>query len=110
METPDKWVIIKINDYYKVFATWLGGYLDGSMWRINSGISKIEEDETFYYFHGYSGSIYKCYKKAYGTNYYTESVLDNIIDKVKKSDVEVEVLPKDTDFSNLIKENETRTN
>ena len=29
-ETPERWVILKIpNNYYKVFGTWAGGYLDG---------------------------------------------------------------------------------
>jgi len=67
-EQPDRWVIVKLpNDYYKVFGTWAGGYLDGDRWKLNSGISKVEQDENFYYFIGFSGSCYKCLKKGYGT-------------------------------------------
>ena len=60
-EVPDRWVIFKLpNNYYKVFGTWAGGYLDGDRWKLNSGISKVEQDENFYYFIGFSGSCYKC--------------------------------------------------
>lgn len=63
--TPDNWVILKLptlKDEYKVLAGWSGGYLEGDMWRFNSGISKIDEKEDYYNIHGYSGSVYKCYK------------------------------------------------
>lgn len=43
-ETPDKWVILKLpNDYYKVFGTWAGGYLDGDRWKLNSGMVKFHK-------------------------------------------------------------------
>jgi hypothetical protein len=83
-EQPEKWVILKIGDYYKVFGTWAGGYLDGDRWKLNSGIKEVEQDKDFYYFIGYSGSCYKCYKKAYGTaTSYGRGVLYNIIDESK---------------------------
>ena len=67
-ETPDKWVIIKIGSgsesNFKVFGSWAGGYLDGDRWRLNSGITKIEEDQDNYYFYGWSGSCYQCHKKG----------------------------------------------
>ena len=50
---PDKWVIIKLPDCYKVFGTWIGGYLDGDAWRVNSGITEVQEDEKYFYFHGH---------------------------------------------------------
>jgi hypothetical protein len=31
---------------------------------MNSGIQMIEEDDGYYLFTGYSGSVYKCYKGA----------------------------------------------
>ena len=67
-EAPDRWVILKLPDnLYKVFGTWAGGYLDGDRWKLNSGIEKVEQDENFYYFIGFSGSCYKCHKNTYGT-------------------------------------------
>ncbi len=70
-ETPDHWVILKItpeegNPFYRVYGGWMGGYLDGDRWKLNSGVTKVEDDENYYYFYGYSGSCYKCHKKGYG--------------------------------------------
>lgn len=82
-ETPERWVIIKLpNDNYKVFGTWAGGYLDRDIWKLNSGISKVEQDENFYYFIGFSGSCYKCHKKGYGiATSYLLGVLNKIIER-----------------------------
>lgn len=81
-ETPDKYVILKLPDNeYKVFGTWAGGYLDTDRWKVNSGIENIESDEDNYYFKGYSGSYYKCHKKAYGVaTSYGQQVLDNLLE------------------------------
>lgn len=83
---PDRWVIIHINrgskdELYKVLAGWAGSYLYGESWKINSGITKVEEDEEFYYFHGYSGSIYQCHKGAYGLTIMTAGILENLKDQ-----------------------------
>ena len=68
MTEPDYWVIVHIKSEYeeldKVLGGWSGGYLDGDAWQINSGIESIEDDEDYWYFHGFSGSIYKCHKGA----------------------------------------------
>jgi len=81
-ETPDKWVLLKLSSgYYKVFGTWAGGYLDGDRWKLNSGIKSVEHDDEFYYFIGFSGSIYKCHKKSYGTaSSYGLGILNNILE------------------------------
>ena len=106
-ETPHRWLVVKITTpeqtFHKVFATWLGGYLDGDRWQMNSGISKIEEDETHYYFHGYSGSVYKCFKKAYGSSNYSQSVLDGIMNKAKEVNTQMEILSENTKWIDLIK-------
>ena len=69
-ETPEKWVVVEINDlgkiYHKVFATWAGGYLGENRWKLNSGIDNVEQDDQYYYFIGFSGSCHKCHKKSYG--------------------------------------------
>lgn len=66
--TPDNWVIVEIADkdttFYKVLGGWSGGYLDGDRWRINSGITEVEEREDHYLFYGQSGSVYKCWKES----------------------------------------------
>lgn len=105
MYTPDKWIILKIkgeqdNPVYKVLAGWNGGYLDGSSWKINSGITKITEDEQHYYFEGYSGSTYKCHKKCYGTNSLSQSILSKIQSDKNTKD-SIEALP-DQNFIKLL--------
>lgn len=75
METPDKWVVISINDeIYKVLAGWYGGYGGSNSWRINSGIVSYEKDNNFYYFYGHSGSVYKCHVDAQGLTGVTASI------------------------------------
>ena len=96
-EIPDNWVVLKIPDGFKVFATWAGGYLDGDSWRLNSGIKEVEEDEDNYYFIGFSGSCYMCHKKRYGVAAsYGQSVLDKILDTKK-----VELMDEQTNFMEL---------
>ena len=86
-EIPDKWVVVKIDNntdtlFYKVFATWSGGYLNTDRWKLNSGIKSMESDDDYYYFIGHSGSCYKCNKKAYGiTTSYGLGILNKIIEQ-----------------------------
>lgn len=82
-ETPDRWVILRLPDgHYKVFGSWAGGYLDGDRWKLNSGIDRVEQDEDFYYFVGFSGSCYRCNKKGYGVaTSYSSGVLDGILER-----------------------------
>ena len=66
--TPDNWVMVKCEciegDYYKIVGGWSGGYLDGDSWRINSGVTSVEETENSYHFYGSSGSVYICGKDS----------------------------------------------
>lgn len=69
MHTPDNWVIIKFkgdDPHYRVLAGWSGGYITADSWRVNSGITKVEETETAYLFYGSTGSCYNCRKSSYG--------------------------------------------
>lgn len=76
---PDGWVIVKItgqDPHYRVFGSIGGGYLDSDTWKMNSGITSVKEDDNFYYFEGYSGSVYRCSKKTYDyLTSYNRSVL-----------------------------------
>jgi len=77
--TPDKWVVLKINDgeetINKVFAGWYGDYTGSDQWRLNSGNIKEVEFYDRWEFHGDSGSKYVCYKSFYGMNNYMRDVL-----------------------------------
>lgn len=96
MNTPDRWVVLKLNNngtiLHKVLAGWSGSYLDGQSWKINSGIAKVESDEDYYLFRGFSGSVYKCHKSGYGMN--------NIMLQVLSNYPNVEVL-EEQDFNKL---------
>jgi hypothetical protein len=87
--TPDNWIVLKISTeketIYKIFGTWRGGYLYGDSWRMNSGIKSVEEKDDHYLVHGYSSSVYKCYKECIGYSTYTAGVLDSIIENSKNS-------------------------
>lgn len=100
-EKPDRWVILKLpNNYYKVFATWFGGYLDGDSWRLNSGIKDIQQDDENYFFIGFSGSVYKCGKENYGTaTSFTVNVLNKILEQAKG---EIQLLENVDDWSDFI--------
>lgn len=101
-ETPHAWVILKLPDnQFKVFGTWSGGYLDRDRWQLNSGIEKVEEDDEYYYFIGYSGSCYKCLKKSYGTvSSFGQSVLSAILRSYEGS---VELMEDREDWIGLLK-------
>ncbi len=84
MYTPDKWLLVKIggtDPHYRVFGSWGGGYTSGDSWRLNSGITRVEEDEKYYYFYGGSGSCYACNKNMYGATAYGWGVIQGYVDE-----------------------------
>ena len=89
--TPEEWILVRINaekPFYKVFGAWKGSYLNGDAWQMNSGVVKVEEDETYYYFHGESTSIYKCHKDRYGIrSMYNQGIINNY-QKASKGKIE----------------------
>jgi len=108
-ETPDKWVIVKIDNntdtpFYKVFANWSGGYMKGNRWKKKGRIKSMENDDDYYYFIGHSGSCYKCHKKGYGiASSYGEGVLNDMVENSYKVKVAVDVLSKDSQWEELLK-------
>jgi hypothetical protein len=93
---PDRWVVLKIvnefDTFYKVFATWFGGYLDGDSWRANSGITKIEEDGDYWLFYGNSGSVYRCHKEGFGTSGYTYRILTSFMKQAADSGQSIDIV------------------
>lgn len=100
-ESPDKWVILKLpENLYKVFGTWNGGYLEGDSWKLNSGIEKVDQDEDFYYFIGFSGSCYKCHKGGYGL---ASSFGSGVLNKIMEASAgEIELMEDSEDWESLI--------
>ena len=101
MYKPDNWVVLKVkgkDPHYRVLAGWSGSYLEGSSWRMNSGITKVEEDDKAYYFSGLSGSTYRCGKQSYGLRMNNAYVWDDLSNRYGDM---VEMLPEDTNWNNM---------
>lgn len=84
METPDKWLLVRItgtDPHWRIFASWSGGYTQGDSWRLNSGVVRVEDKDEYYDFIGYSGSVYRCFKNSYGITAYGMSVLNDLVGK-----------------------------
>jgi Fe-S cluster biogenesis protein NfuA len=99
MHTPDRWLIIK-TEYqglttHKIFGSWYSSYLDGAAWRLNSGITEIEDKELYYIFHGESGSCYGCSKSRYGTSAYGQSIINGFMNDLKDVDCVFEVMDEE---------------
>jgi len=99
---PDRWILLKTGDEFKIFGSWCGGYTTGDSWRMNSGIKSVsvdiqnridaEQDIWSDYFspddtlrgvykvYGYSGSVYHCPFASYGANIYAYGELLSLID------------------------------
>ena len=95
--TPDRWIILEMEQadgegpICKVFGNWYGGYAGSDSWKLSSGITKIVEHEDRYEIHNVSGSIYECYKNAYGTNFYGSSVLNQFYKQAEESNGKVTI-------------------
>lgn len=100
---PDNWVVLKINHkgktLYKVLAGWSGGYLDGDSWRMNSGITRVEDHETYYSFYGYSGSVYKVWKGQYCLRMNNAGIYNKLKEQFGDA---VELMPEDTNWMELL--------
>jgi len=102
MHIPDNWVILKLKDCYKVLCGTSGGYLDGDSWKLNSGITKIEEDDKAYYIHGFSGSVYKCYKGSETLRFNCAHIYYSL----RKLDPTITIVPIDTISEEFKEEND----
>jgi hypothetical protein len=102
---PDRWILLRFSKnqevFYKVFATWAGGYLGADSWQLNSGVTQLEETETHYLFGGTSGSIYHCRKNSYGSTMYGFGVLGDLMTKALDQGTVIDALPDDTDFTSI---------
>lgn len=105
---PDSAVVIKIthdNDtHFRVFGGWLGGYVTGSSWRVNSGVVKVEYDKEYFYFYGESGSVYKCKKGEPYFDSYLSGVLNNLCDGVISQGGQAEIYELDDNLSSKMNE------
>jgi hypothetical protein len=88
--TPDRWIVIEIvsGDYTarKILSAYYGGYLNGDSWRLSSGIVKVIDNNKYYEIENESGSVYTCYKNAYGVSGLSGGVLNNWLNQAEERD------------------------
>jgi len=86
--TPDYWVLVEIESEYgkvqKIFATWAGGYLDSSCWKMSSGIKTFVDKGDHYESLQCSGSVYRLGKKLTGIHWSWQSLYDNFKKQVEE--------------------------
>lgn len=95
---PDNWVVIKIKSddpHYRVLAGWSGGYLHGTSWKLNSGITSVTVDGNVFAFAGSSGSVYNCHKDAYGLRMNNAYIWNQLQDRYGDK---VELMSEETDW------------
>ena len=95
---PSSWIVFKVKEtgLYKLLGGSLvsDGYLNDKSWRVNSGITHIEDDGQNWLFHGTSGSVYVCAKTAYAMRMAMGKVFYTIKDSV-------DLLDEDTNWMEL---------
>lgn len=101
MYKPDRWVVLKLPECYKVLAGWSGGYLDGDSWRLNSGIKDVDANGPWYLFSGHSGSVYQCHKDSYGLMGITAGLYQNLKNIADEKGMICELMPEDTNWMGL---------
>jgi hypothetical protein len=103
---PDRWLMVRLSNdgkvHYRIFATWMGSYLDGNSWQLNSGVVSLSETDDYYSFGGTSGSLYVCHKNSYGSSGYGFGVLGNLITKSLDQGTVIDILPEKTDFTSIV--------
>ena len=95
---PDNWVILRIkgsDPHYKVLAGWSGSYLNGTSWRLNSGIIRVEIADDYYNFYGSSGSCYKCHKNSYSLRLNNAYIWNQLSEKFG---ADIELMDETTDW------------
>ena len=106
---PDRWVMINTNfkgaQYYKVLASWYGGYTGSDSWQLSSGTVSASFNKTTnsYHFPQVSKSEYICHSSTYGTSMYTQNIFLGWIEclEQKGSSGCLIIMPEQTDFLGL---------
>lgn len=95
--TPDAWVILRIQAgeqiIHKVMGGWYGGFANPDTWRLNSGITRIEQDDKGgYRIHGYSGSVYEVHKDTQRATLLMGQVIEGLRQQADVQIVDVEAV------------------
>lgn len=112
MNTPDRWVLVKItppdgDTVYKVLAGWWGGYCGSDYWQMNSGVVRAdrfgdENGRKGWNFHGFSGSVYRCYDSCRGFTRLSGAIFDDFKETAYRERLTmVDLVPESVDISTL---------
>jgi hypothetical protein len=99
--TCDNWVVLFFDGdvpHYKLLVGTSGGYTQGDSWRMNSGIVSVTDAGDYYLFYGYSGSVYRCGKKAYALRMNNYGIYEQL--KTKFGD-KISLLPETTKWTKM---------
>jgi hypothetical protein len=103
---PDTWVVLRIVSiknsdeiFYRLLSGWTGGWARSDEWRLNSGITKMEDAGTHWVIHGQSGSVYHCHKECYRLSSLTSGVYAEWQNELGAENIQV--MPADTDWTNV---------
>ena len=93
---PDKWKVIKITTkketFYKIFATWKGGYLGADSWKLSSGSETFRMEGDCIVTPQASGSVYSLHKDMEGICGGWNRLYNDLIAKMRNLGAEVEEL------------------
>lgn len=96
--TPDTYQFIRLSSdqdtdvIVKLFAVWVGGYLTGDSWKLNSGVTKIIKDGDVFHVHGYSGSVYTVSAEQAPMTSYGSGILNKILDSGVRQGINIELI------------------
>lgn len=96
---PDYWLVLNTGDGCRLLVDFIGAYADADRWRLNSGITRVEDLGDFLAFFGESGSRYLC--KWDPAFYRVGRASGPTLDLPKMFYKEVTVLPYETDWLNF---------
>ena len=82
---PDVWIIVEVygtqvnQNWYRVLAGWYGGFAGSNSWKLSSGITGIEDCDTYWLITNFSGSKYYCHKECERLSMTTGMILNTIV-------------------------------
>ncbi len=90
--TPNRWVLVKINNrgdaHYRFLAGWYGGFTSGDSWKLSSGLveDKLTIDKQGCFVSPQSsGSCYVVHPGAYGMSMLMSSIANSFLKEAEES-------------------------
>jgi len=104
--TPTNWVVLRIvsikdsnHIFYRLLSGFGGGYTGADQWRLNSGITKMEDAGSDWIVYGKSGSVYRCNKQAYRLSLLTHNKY--LAWQESLGEENIRMMPENTDWATV---------